>query len=139
MAYWHTISQPLLHRVFLRFQNKCVAEPGVIAFEKRGYLVKESVGDAEINVLRQNGADGVVKVRWSTQDKTAVNGKDYKGGSDVLTFNHGETHQIIRIPIVNDMVFERDEMFEVVLSDAEGGAKIGSINRTAVTITNDDG
>ena len=47
--------------------------------------------------------------------------------------------QIIRIPIVNDMVFERDEMFEVILSDATGGAKIGSINRTAVTITNDDG
>ena len=37
------------------------------------------------------------------------------------------------------MVFERDEMFEVILSDATGGAKIGSINRTAVTITNDDG
>jgi len=113
-------------------------EPGVIQFEKRGYLVKESVGDAEINVLRQNGADGVVKVKWSTQDKTAVNGKDYTGGSDIITFNHGETQQIIRIPIVNDMVFERDEMFEVILSDPEGGAKVGGINRTAVTITNDD-
>ena len=69
------------------------AEPGVIQFEKRGYLVKESVGDAEINVLRQNGADGVVKVKWSTQDKTAVNGKDYTGGSDIITFNHGEVQK----------------------------------------------
>ena len=40
---------------------------------------------------------------------------------------------------MNDMVFERDEMFEVILSDPEGGAKVGGINRTAVTITNDDG
>ena len=69
------------------------AEPGVIQFEKRGYLVKESVGDAEINVVRQNGADGVVKVKWSTQDKTAVNGKDYTGGSDIITFNHGEVQK----------------------------------------------
>merc|ERR550532_3310059 len=36
------------------------------------------------------------------------------------------------------MVFERDEMFEVILSDPEGGAKVGGINRTAITITNDD-
>ena len=50
-----------------------------------------------------------------------------------------QTHQIIRIPIVNDMVFERDEMFEVILSDPSGGAKVGNINRTAITITNDDG
>jgi len=113
-------------------------EPGVIQFEKRGYLVKESVGDAEINVVRQNGADGVITVNYSTKDKTAVDGKDYEGQNGVLKFNHGETHQIIRVPIVNDMVFERDEMFEVILSDATGGAKIGSINRTAVTITNDD-
>ena len=66
------------------------SEPGLIQFEKRGYLVKESVGDAEVNVVRQNGADGIVTVNWSTQDKTAVTGKDYKGGNGVLTFNHGE-------------------------------------------------
>ena len=32
------------------------SEPGTITFEKRGYLVKESCGEAEIAVLRQNGA-----------------------------------------------------------------------------------
>ena len=37
------------------------------------------------------------------------------------------------------MEFEKDENFEIELFDAEGGAKIGKVNRTAVTITNDDG
>ena len=37
------------------------------------------------------------------------------------------------------MEFEKDENFEVELFDPEGGAKIGKMSRTAVTITNDDG
>jgi solute carrier family 8 (sodium/calcium exchanger) len=50
-----------------------------------------------------------------------------------------QTNQIVRIPIVNDMEFEKDENFEIELFDPEGGAKIGKVSRTAVTITNDDG
>ena len=36
------------------------------------------------------------------------------------------------------MEFEKDENFEIELYEPEGGAKLGKINRTAVTITNDD-
>ncbi|CAB4054749.1 SLC8A [Lepeophtheirus salmonis] len=96
-------------------------EPGIITFEKRGILVKREV-----------------TAKWKTIDKTAINGKDFKGGEGELEFNHGETHRTIAIPIVNDMDFEKDENFEVELFEATGGAKIGKINRTAVTITNDD-
>lgn len=113
-------------------------EPGTITFEKRGYLVKESCGEAEIAVLRQNGADGEISIKWRTIDKSAVSGKDYTGGEDVCQFKHGETHQLIKIPIIDDMEFEKDENFEIELYEPEGGAKLGKINRTAVTITNDD-
>lgn len=65
-------------------------EPGMLQFEKRGHLVKESVGNALITVIRQNGADGDISVKWKTIDKSAVNGKDYTGGEGVLEFNHGE-------------------------------------------------
>jgi len=37
------------------------------------------------------------------------------------------------------MEFEKDENFEVELFDPEFGSKIGKVNRTVVTITNDDG
>lgn len=113
-------------------------EPGTITFEKRGYLVKESCGAAEIAVLRQNGADGEISIKWRTIDKSAVNGKDYTGGEDLVQFKHGETNQVIKIPIIDDMEFEKDENFEIELYEPEGGAKLGKINRTAVTITNDD-
>ena len=45
-------------------------EPGTITFEKRGYLVKESCREAEIAVLRQNGADGEISIKWRTIDKS---------------------------------------------------------------------
>ena len=90
--HYHTLRKPIFKH--FTHPNCCLSEPGVIQFEKRGYLVKESVGDAEINVVRQNGADGVITVNYSTKDKTAVDGKDYEGQNGLLTFNHGETHQV---------------------------------------------
>ena len=67
-------------------------EPGHLQFEKRGYLVKESCGNAEIGVLRQNGADGNIGAKWRTIDKSAVNGKDYVGGEGEIKFKHGEVN-----------------------------------------------
>ena len=46
------------------FSSLFPTEPGTITFEKRGYLVKESCGEAEIAVLRQNGADGEISIKW---------------------------------------------------------------------------
>merc|ERR1711936_402292 len=66
-------------------------EPGTFQFERRGHLVKESCGEANLSVLRENGADGDLKVKWKTIDKTAVAGKDYTGGEGELEFKHGET------------------------------------------------
>ena len=59
-------------------------------FQKRGFLVKESIGKVVIPVIRKNGADGEVSVKWKTIDKTAVSGKDYEGGEGHLVFKHTE-------------------------------------------------
>ncbi|XP_039284888.1 sodium/calcium exchanger 2 isoform X1 [Nilaparvata lugens] len=113
-------------------------DPGVIAFEKRGLLVKESAGSVLVPVMRRGGSDGEVQVKYRTIDKSAISGRDYKGGAGSIRFKHGETRLMLEIDIINDFTPEKDECFEVELFDATGGARIGSINRTAVTITNDD-
>ena len=87
---------------------------------------------------RQNGADGDVSIKWRTIDKTAISGKDYTGGEGEIEFKHGETQRDIKIPIIDDMEYEKDENFEIELYDVNNGAKLGKITRTAVTITNDD-
>ena len=50
-----------------------------------------------------------------------------------------QTFRNIEIPIINDLDPEKDEHFEMEVFDATGGSRIGTINRIAVTITNDDG
>lgn len=82
--YWREFRKLVLHC------TTCLPEPGVIAFAKRGFLVKESIGTAIIPVLRKNGADGEVSVKYRTIDKSAINNRDYKGGEGVLVFKHTE-------------------------------------------------
>lgn len=72
-------------------------------------------------------------------DQTAVNGKDYHGGSGTLVFEHGEQVKYIPIDIIDDKDFEKDETFIVELVDTSEGAKIGHLRSSAVTIVNDDG
>ena len=92
----------------------------------------------DFNDCRENGADGDLKVKWKTIDKTAVSGKDFTGGEGELEFKHGETQRTINIPIIDDMDVEKDENFEVELYEVDNGGKLGKITKTAVTITNDD-
>ena len=49
--------------------NNFPIDPGTISFEERGILVKESVGKAQVAVVRKHGADGEVSVRWQTVGK----------------------------------------------------------------------
>lgn len=100
--------------------------------------MKESIGNAQLSIIRQNGADGDVTVKWRTVDKTAISGKDYVGGEGEIEFKHGETQRTLSIGIIDDMEYEKDENFEVELYEVSSNAKLGKITKTAVTITNDD-
>ena len=79
-------------------------EPGVLAFTKPSYVIKESGYRALIPVARTGGADGHVGVKWRTKDITAVNGKDYKGGEGELKFDNQEITKTIDIPLFESNV-----------------------------------
>ena len=131
----------------------------MIEFEETITLVKESIGKAEIKVVRANGADGRVSVHYRTKDIDAIATKDYEGtcskvdpsaslslsvsllaaAQSEIVFEHGEISKIIAIPIVNDLEAEKDESFAVELYDPTGGAQLGKHTKTVVTIINDDG
>ena len=81
-----------------------VLDPGIFEFEKPSFLVKESVGMAQIPLTRVDGCDGKVTVSWKTEDVTAISGKDYEGGEGELVFEHGETAKMVEIAIHNDLV-----------------------------------
>lgn len=114
-------------------------EPGILSLQKPSFIMKESIGKAKFMVERTQGTDGTVKVTWTTTDQSAINGKDYHGGKGELTFEHGEQIKYIEIEIIDDKAFEKDETFILELSDPTGGAQLGKIKRTVVTLVNDDG
>ncbi|KAL5018651.1 hypothetical protein ScPMuIL_004373 [Solemya velum] len=113
-------------------------EPGTLTFSNPSFLFKESVGVATVTVVRRNGSDGTVSVKWETKDITAVGGMDYLDTQGVLVFDHGETEKSIEIRIKDDQEFEKDENFEVSLKETTGGALVGKLNRCVVSILNDD-
>lgn len=63
--------------------------PGIIEFEKRGCVVKESEDLVEVRVVRRKGSDGTVGVAWTTVDLTARAGIDYESSSGFLFFQQG--------------------------------------------------
>ena len=88
--------------------------PGTFQFDKRGYFVKESVGETMLIIQIEDGADGNVELTCETTDKSAVDGKDYRGGQFKVQFRHGETSKILKIPIIDDMsAMEKEETFMV--------------------------
>lgn len=47
-----------------------------------------------IPVIRSKGTDGEITVKWRTIDKSAISGRDYRGGSGELNFKHAEVNYI---------------------------------------------
>lgn len=113
-------------------------EPGKLEFMKPSIIAKESGRKVRIPVHRVGGADGHVSVKWSTKDITAVSGTDYKGDEGELKFEHGETTKTIDIEIYDSKKKERDESFQISLGNCEGGAELGKITKSVVTIVVDE-
>ncbi|CAI9720800.1 sodium/calcium exchanger 3 isoform X1 [Octopus vulgaris] len=113
-------------------------EPGVLEFTKPSVLVTESSRKVKIPVKRSNGADGHVSVKWKTKDMTAHAGVDYFGGEGELTFDNGEILKNIEVFIYDTKTAEKDECFQLSLLETGGGASLGKITKTIVTIVKDE-
>jgi RHS repeat-associated protein len=80
-----------------------------------------------------------VQVTVDTADGTAtVADNDYQALHQVLTFAPGETAKTVTVRVNGDTKIEPDETFTVVLSNATGGASLGTATSAAGTVVNDD-
>ncbi|XP_059147514.1 sodium/calcium exchanger 2-like [Physella acuta] len=111
--------------------------PGHLEFSKPSFIIKESATSANLVVNRLDGADGEVIVNWRARDLKPTSKRDCVGVEGVLTFGHGETSKVITI-MVNDLKGDDELSFQVELSNPTGGATLGHIDKTIVTIIKDD-
>ena len=59
-------------------------------------------------------------VRWATKGNTATSDKDFVAEEDgLVVFSSGESQKIISVEIIDDDVFETDEIFHVRLLDED--------------------
>jgi len=119
--------------------------PGFLDFSTASSSVDEAVGTATQMVTRTGGSVGAVSVNCFTNDSTiattATSGDDYTslGAGTLLNWANADvTSKDCGITIVNDTDVETDEDIQVDLSNASGGAKLGVVNSTLLTITDND-
>lgn len=118
--------------------NDGAPEPGTLDISPASVSVSESGNTVTLTVNRTNGSDGAISVDFSTSDGTATAGSDYVANSGTLNFADGVTSQTITIAISEDDLDEVDENFTVSISNATGGASLGSTTMSTVTILDND-
>ena len=119
-------------------ENDPIPPSGVLQFSGANYNTTEDGVSVLITVMRTNGSFGAVTVDYTSDDDTATAGDDYQFVSGTLNFVDGEISQTIEIPLLDDVTYEGDETFTVTLSNALGGAAMGTTSNAQVTITEDD-
>ncbi|KAF8770073.1 Adhesion G-protein coupled receptor V1 like protein [Argiope bruennichi] len=108
-------------------------KPGILLLEKPSYTAYENGGTIELAVVRREGQDGQVRVRFQTIPQSAQDGQDFETQMGDLVFEEGELRKQIRIKIQDDNVREPEEIFEVRLLDPTPGP--GTINFRGLGIT----
>ncbi len=118
----------------------CGAPPqGELQFSDPIYSVNENGTSIVITVTRAFGSTGPVSVQYSATNGSATEGDDFGATSGTVNFAAGDTTpQTFNIPIQNDSDTEGDETIQLALSNAGGGAILGSPLNAVVIIHDDD-
>lgn len=111
----------------------------IIEFESPSTAVIEKEGRVRINIIRHGNLDRRVIFRVETIDGTAEATSDYKPLKETKVFEPKETLLPIDIEIIDDNVWEPDEVFFIRMTlEPDQQAVLGKHPVTQVTILNDD-
>jgi hypothetical protein len=110
----------------------------VVSFAAADVRVSEDQGSAEITVVRSGDIDIVIStLLYETRDITAKATADYKPTADVLYFGPNESVKSFKVPLIDDVAFEGDERFSVVMFTPKESSLVERARMT-VTIQDND-
>lgn len=139
----------MIRKMAERTQNEVKADLSVVQvvddditprvfFEPGQYTVMENCGTADIRIVRRGDFSGHVSVDYQTENGSAEAGTDYIDNRGTITFTPGIDERTIKIEIIDDDIFEQDEMFYIRLSNPTNGAILGTPKIATVMILDDD-
>lgn len=120
---------------------------GLLGFQMSSVAVNEQdsvFGPVMFRVFRDGGSFGQVTVDWTSDPADGIiasgtdTSPDFRRFSGTLTFAPGEIFRDIAIVLVDDVVPEPAEMFNITLRAPSGGAELGANTSLAVTIQPSD-
>ncbi len=112
---------------------------GTFAFSTPTYTVNENgTPVSAVTITRSGGSSGAVSVTLTPTNGTAIASSDYNSSPIVVNFANGETSKTVSIPIIDDTTVESAETINLSLSNATGGATIGSQNTAILSILDND-
>lgn len=109
-----------------------------IGFTQDSYDVDEGAGFANLTVTRSGGLGVKATVDFSTSDGSAKAGVNYVKTTGSVTFNVGDTTEIIKVPIIDDPTADPTLNFNVTLTAADGSGFVGGRSQATVNILDND-
>ncbi|XP_053392824.1 sodium/calcium exchanger 2-like isoform X2 [Mercenaria mercenaria] len=111
----------------------------IIEFAAPSAAVLEKDGRVKLCIMRHGKLNNRIVFKVETIDGTAESGSDYIEVKKSLVFDKDQTEQELEIEIVDDNIWEPDEVFFVRLSvEPDQVAEIGKRGVAQVVILNDD-
>jgi len=110
-------------------------------FSRTDHAVFECAGEYNVAVVASRAPGAYVTLNYTTEDATAKSGNRYKAMCGELQFTPFQTEAWISIPIIDNDVFEEDEMFKVVISNLviqEGNAMASRTSTFSTSKSNAD-
>ena len=118
---------------------------GYLNFTTNYYTGSLSAGSIVVTVTRTVGSEGTLNVQYATSDGTAVNGTDYTGSTNTLTWNNGDVSpRSIIIPLINNHAVGGSSrqfsisLFNPMLNGSGAPSLLGAVTNATVIINNDN-
>lgn len=113
-------------------------DAGYISFNQTAYAFSEGVQIATLTIVREYGSSSRIVLAVTFGNGTATIERDYRRYIGYIVMEDGVTRTDIKVPIINDRVYEApDEFFFVTINVVAGGAVLK--NSTAQVTILDDG
>ena len=113
--------------------------PGALQFSSSAYSVAENTSSVTITARRVGGSSGAVSVSYASSDGSATAGADYQAVSGTLNWADGDaSDKTFAVSITDDADVEGDETVNLALSNATGGASLGTPISATLSITDND-
>ncbi|NMM54732.1 Calx-beta domain-containing protein [Paenibacillus aquistagni] len=105
-----------------------------IQLEQSAYATWEYINVLPVKLTRTGNLTQEVSVWVSTVNGSAKRDKDFGFEPVRITFAPGQLSANLNLYIIDDVLWEGNETFTLQLSDAQGGAVLGTVQQATVTI-----